>query len=81
VVQNSQSAAEFKLGVRANLKADIADAILKRRVSVRDADLAVDIVIGVWLQVTRGILERDAGPELISQALEAVLRALGVRRH
>jgi len=81
VVQNSQSAAEFKLGVRANIKADIADAISNRRVSVRDADLAVDIVIGVWLQVTRGILERHAGPELISQALDAVLRALGVRRH
>jgi AcrR family transcriptional regulator len=79
VVQNSQSAAEF-IGVRASLKADIADAILKRRVSVLDADLAVDIVIGVWLQVTRGVLERDVGPEQISQALEALLRALGARR-
>ena len=45
--------------------------------SVRDVELAADIVIGIWLQVTRGILERGARPELTRQAVEAVLRALG----
>ena len=46
--------------------------------SMRDAELAADIVIGIWLQVTRGILERGAKPESTSQALDATLRALGV---
>ena len=77
VVQSSQSPTEFGLGVRANLKADIAEAIVQGRVGVRDVELAADIVIGIWLQVTRGILERGARPELARQALEAVLRALG----
>ena len=80
VVQSSQSATEFGLGVRANLKADIAEAIAQGRLSVRDVELAADIVIGIWLQVTRGILERGARPELTRQAVEAVLRALGARR-
>ena len=78
VVQSSQSPTEFGLGVRANLKADIAEAIAQGRVSVRDVDLAADIVIGIWLQVTRGILERCARPEATRQTLEAVFRALGV---
>lgn len=80
VVQSSQSPTEFGLGVRSNLKADIAEAIMQGRVSVRDAELAVDIVIGIWLQVTRGILDRGARPELTPQTVEAVLRALGASR-
>jgi AcrR family transcriptional regulator len=76
VVQSSQSA-DFGLGVRANLKADISEAIAKDRLSVPDVELAADIVIGIWIQVTRGILERGAHSELINQANEAVLRALG----
>ena len=78
VVQSSQSPTEFGLGVRANLKADIGEAIVQGRVSVRDVELAADIVIGIWLQVTRGILERGTRPELTSQALDATLRALGL---
>ena len=78
VVQSSQSPTEFARGIRTNLKADIAEAIVQGRMSVRDPELAVDIVIGIWLQVTRGILERGARPELTRQAVEAVLRALGV---
>ena len=77
VVQSSQSPAEFGQGVRANLKADIAEAIVEGRVSMRDVELAADIVMGIWLQVARGILERGARPELTRQAVEAVLRALG----
>jgi AcrR family transcriptional regulator len=77
VVQSSQSPTEFGLSVRANLKADLAEAIAQRRMRVRDVELAADIVIGIWLQVTRGMLERGSRPELTRQALEAVLRALG----
>jgi len=78
VVQSSQSLTEFGLGVRANLTADIGEAIAKGRVRVRDVELAADIVIGIWLQVTRGLLERGTLPESISQALDATLRALGL---
>ena len=78
VVQSSQSPDEFGLGVRANLTADIGEAIAQGRVSVRDVELAADIVIGIWLQVTRGFLERGTRPESTSQALDATLRALGL---
>jgi hypothetical protein len=40
-------------------------------------ELAADIVIGIWIQVTRGTLERRATPDITRQALEAALRALG----
>ena len=78
VVQSSQSPTELGQGVRTNLKADIAEAIAEGRVSMRDVELAADIVVGIWLQVARGILKRGARSELTSQALEAVLRALGL---
>ena len=81
VVQSSQSPTEFGQGVRTNLKADIAEAIAEGRVGMRDVELAADIVMGIWLQVARGILERGARPELTRQAVEAVLRALGPRHH
>jgi hypothetical protein len=45
--------------------------------AIHDAQLAADIVIGIWLQVTRGSIERRAAPDLTRQALAAVLRALG----
>ena len=81
VVQSSQSRTGLGKGVRANLKADIAEAIIEGRVGMRDVELAADIVMGIWLQVARGILERGARPELARQAVEAVLRALGVSHH
>ena len=78
VIQSSQSPIEFGLGVRANLKADIGQAIAQGRVSVRDVELAADIAIGIWLEVTRGIIERGPRPGTTSQALDATLRALGL---
>jgi AcrR family transcriptional regulator len=63
--------------VRENLKADLAEAIAQGRLAIQDVELAADTVIGIWLQVTRGSLERRAGPDLTRQALAAVLRALG----
>ncbi|TPI77694.1 MULTISPECIES: TetR/AcrR family transcriptional regulator [unclassified Mesorhizobium] len=80
VVQSSQSRGEYARGVRTNLKADIAQAIVQERVSIRDAELAVDIVMGIWLQVTRGILDRGTRPEVTQQTVESVLRALGASR-
>jgi hypothetical protein len=49
-------------------------------VGIQDVELAADIVIGIGLQVMRSSLERQAAPDLIRQALDAVLRALGVMR-
>ena len=80
VVQSSQSPAEFGPGIRAHLKADIAEAIADGRVSIQDVEVAADIVIGIWLQITRGTLERRPATNLADQALAAVLRALGVAR-
>lgn len=54
MVQSSQTPAEFGAGIRAHLKADLAQAIAEGRVSIKDTDLAADIVIGIWLQVARG---------------------------
>lgn len=77
VVQTSQTRSEFSRSVRDSLKDEIVEAIAQGRVTVQDPNLAVDILVGIWLQVTRGILERVAPPELSSQALEAALRAIG----
>ena len=76
VVQSAQVPAALGR-IRENLKADLAEAIAQGRLAIRDVELAADIVIGVWLQVTRGMLARRAGPDLTRQALAAVLRALG----
>ena len=64
--------------IREHLKADLAEAIAQGRLTIQDVELAADIVIGIWLQVTRGSLERRATPDLTRQTLDAVLRALGV---
>ena len=76
VVRSAQVPAAI-VGIRENLKADLAEGIAQGRLAMQDVELAADIVIGIWLQVTRGTLERHASPELIRQALDAVLRALG----
>jgi AcrR family transcriptional regulator len=66
--------------IREHLEADLAEAIAQGRLTVQDVELAADIVIGIWLQVTRGSLQRRATPDLIHQTLDAVLRALGVTK-
>ena len=63
--------------IREHLKADLAEAIVQGRLDIQDVDLAADVVIGIWLQVTRGSLERRATPDLTRKALDAVLRGLG----
>jgi AcrR family transcriptional regulator len=77
VVRSAQSPNELGR-IRENLKADLAEAIAQKRVAIEDVEIAADIVIGIWLQVTRGSLERRATRDLTRQALNAVLRALGV---
>ena len=77
VVQSAQSPTEFGRGVRENLKTDLAEAIANGRLTVRDVELAADIVMGIVLQVMRSTIERGARPDLTREALDATLRALG----
>ena len=76
VVRSAQVPAAIG-GIREHLEADLAEAIAQGRMAIHDAQLAADIVIGIWLQVTRGSIERRAAPDVTRQALAAVLRALG----
>ena len=77
VIQSAQAPTGVREGIRANLKADLAEAKAQGRLTVQDIELAADIVIGVWLEVARGTLERGAAPNLAGQIVDAVLRALG----
>ena len=64
--------------IRGHLRSDLSEAIAQGRLTIQHVELAADIVIGIWLQVTHGSLERRATPDLTRQTLDAVLRALGV---
>jgi AcrR family transcriptional regulator len=77
VVQSAQAPTEFARSVRTHLMTDLGEARAQGRLTVQDVELAADIVLGIWLQVTRGTLQRRAAPDLVGRALEAVLRALG----
>jgi AcrR family transcriptional regulator len=77
VVQSAQTPTEFARSIRANLKADLTEARAQGRLTMEDVELAADIVVGIWLQVIRGTLQRPATPDLVRQAIDAVLRALG----
>ena len=77
VVQSAQAPTEFARGIRTHLKADLTEAIDQGCLSVQEVELAADIVMGIWLQVVRGSLERGAAPDMAGQALHAMLRALG----
>ena len=77
VVQSAQAPTEFARSVRDNLKTDLTDAKAQGRLIVQDVNLAADIVMGIWLQVMRGTLQRPVTPDLTHQALDAVLRAIG----
>jgi AcrR family transcriptional regulator len=77
VVQSAQTPTEFARSIRANLKADLTEARAQGRLTMEDVELAADIVVGIWLQVIGGTLQRPATPDLVRQAIDAVLRALG----
>ena len=80
VVQSAQAPTEFARSVRANLKADLAAAKAQGRLTMQDVELAADIGLGILLGVMRGTLQRRAAPDLVSQALDAGLRAIGASR-
>ena len=78
VVQSAHAPTEFGRSIRANLMADLSDAKAQGRLTMDDLELAADIGLGILLQVMRGTLQRPPTPELVPQALEAALRAIGV---
>ena len=77
VVRSAQAPTEFARSVRANLKADLAEARAQGRLTMQDIELAADIGLGILLGVMRGTLQRRAAPDLVRQALDAALRAIG----
>lgn len=80
VLQGAQSPAPLFPAIRVHLMADVIQAIAAGRISVGDAELAADIVMGIWFQVARSTLERRPAANLADEALAAVRRALGVER-
>jgi AcrR family transcriptional regulator len=80
VVQSAKHPAIFGQGVSEHLKADLTEAISLGRLTVTDVDLAVDVVMGIWLQVMRGLLDRGATSDLPARVVETMLRALGAKR-
>jgi AcrR family transcriptional regulator len=79
VVRSAQAPTEFARSVRANLKADLAEARAQGRLTMQDIELAADVGLGILLQVMRGTLQGRAAPDLVRQALDAALRAIGAR--
>ena len=76
-VRSAQAPTEFARRVRANLKADIDEAKVQGRLTMQDTELAAAIGLGILLGVMRGTLQRQAPPDLVGQALDAGLRAVG----
>ncbi len=77
VVRSAQAPTGFVLSVRANLRADLAEASAQGRLAMQDLELAADIGLAILLGIMRGTLQRRAGPGLVRQALGAALRAIG----
>ena len=77
VVRSAQAPTGFVLSVRANLRADLAEAAAQGRLAMQDLELAADIGLGILLGIMRGTLQRRAGPDLVRQALDAALGAIG----
>ena len=78
VVRSAQAPTGFVLSVRANFKADLAEAAAQGRLVMQDLDLAADIGLGILLGVMRGTIQRRAAPDLVRQSLDAAIRAIGV---
>lgn len=80
VLNGLPAAPELDQSVRLNLLADLSEANRIGRLGVQDVELAADIVIGIWREVTRGITEGRLGPGTVDASCTAALRALGLSR-
>jgi len=78
VVRSAQAPTEFVQSVRANFKADLAQAATQGRIVMQDLELAADIGLSILLGVMHGTIQRRAAPDLVRQSLDAAIRAIGV---
>lgn len=78
VIRSAQAPTGFVQSVRANFKADLAEAAAQGRLIIQDLELAADIGLGILLGVMRSTLHRRTGPDVVQLALAAALRAVGV---
>lgn len=80
LVLNGPTPPGLKRPVRDHLMADLAAAQQAGELDVEDIGLAADLVIGIWREVTRAIVEDRLGPASVDIACSAMLRALGLTR-
>jgi AcrR family transcriptional regulator len=80
LVLNGPGPPELGRSVRKNLVADLTAARQLGNLSLDDIALAADLVIGIWREVTRAIVEGRLTAGGVDVACAAMLRALGLTR-
>ena len=80
LVLNAPGPPELGRSVRENLIADLTAARQLGTLGLDDVELAADLVIGIWREVTRAIVEDRLAMGGVDVACAAMLRALGLTR-
>lgn len=80
VLNGLPASPELGQSVRQNLVADLAEAKRGGWLGVDDIELAADLVIGIWREVTQGITDGRLGPGTVDASCVAALCALGLTR-
>lgn len=80
LVLNGPTPPGLRRPVRDHLMADLAAAKQVGELDFEDIELAADVVIGIWREVTRAIVEGRLGAGSVDVACATMLRALGLTR-
>jgi AcrR family transcriptional regulator len=80
LVLNGPGPPELGRSVRQNLMADLKAARELGKLGLDDIELAADLVIGIWREVTRAIVEGRLAAGGVDVACAGMLRALGMTR-
>jgi AcrR family transcriptional regulator len=80
LVLNGPGPPELGSSVRHNLMVDLMAARQLGKLGLDDVELAADLVIGIWREVTRGIVEARLAAGGVDVACAGMLRALGLTR-
>ena len=80
LVLNGPAPPERGRAVRDNLIADLTAARQLGNLGLDDVELAADLAIGIWREVTRAIVEDRLAMGGVDMACAAMLRALGLTR-
>jgi AcrR family transcriptional regulator len=80
LVLNGPTPPGLRRPVRDHLIADLKAAQLLGEIDFEDIGLAADLVIGIWREVTRAIVEDRLAAGSVDVACAAMLRALGLTR-